>query len=233
MDKEKNREKELIEMMKEAAVLLAKIRTTLVEEMELETSVKFIQEHGHLILVELCGTAKTFEPNIHIHIDEILQTDRMKKEGIKVTVSSKTTGADLLLENGKGIETKTSRIKKATNSKCNFSWNIPPGGNKDRRILVENVKKKTQGGGARFRIENIVGKMIKEYTFTSAFLLAFFAEVPLTEKADSFNFGCRQCQRCESFHRLDKLVHLQTYFEKNGAILWTVWNEKEAKNCVK
>ena len=154
-----------------------------------------------------------FVPTIHQKIDEIIKVGKMKEENPmdKTVVSAHQHGADLIKGNDH-IELKTSVISAKSHYKCNFSFNIPAGNsiNERRQKLLQNVLEKTKGGGTIFEIKDQRAKVIKEYRFSSEFLLEYFKHITLTAKTEKYNFGCRQCTKCKSFHRLDEIVNMQT-----------------------
>jgi hypothetical protein len=203
--------------IKDATALLRKIRIAL-EEMPLQENLTTIEANRNPFEFELCCIAKMFVPTIHQKIDEIIKAGKMKEEDPKdvTLVSTHQHGADLI-QGEKHIEFKASVISAKSQYKCNFSFNIPAGNSIDerRQKLLSNVLEKTKGGGAIFEIKDQRAKFVKQYKFSSEFLLQYFKHITMTTKTEKYNFGCRQCPKCKSFHRLDEITNMQTAFESD------------------
>lgn len=205
-----------------------------------------VKENKQYIEAELCRFVKMLIPNIHQKIDEIIELDDMKKKNAtkhkNTVVSQVQHGADIIDgDTGKCIELKTSIITRAA-PKCNFNWNITSGTFDDyqeRTDFLNNVKgKMANGGHAKFIIKSGVGVTIKEYEYSSDFLVEYFRRVPITVKTTKINFGCLQCKSCSSFHRLDTLSAMEKIFKfkknKLDDLEWdTLFNKKVPSDCKK
>jgi hypothetical protein len=224
--------------IKDAATLLRKIRVSL-EKMELDESLKEIENHKEVLQYELCCIAKMFVPAIHQKIDEIIEVGKRKEiaPNSKVVVSEHQHGADLV-EGNTHTELKVSIIKAKTKNKCNFSFNIPAG--KDvterRQRFLEGVYEKTKNDGAIFTIKDQRAKIVESFHFSSGFLLEYFKQIEITEKTTKYNFGCIQCTKCNKFHRLEKLKQCEVQFNLNPESFktndWTVLTKsKVASTC--
>jgi hypothetical protein len=188
---------------------------------------------------ELCRFAKMMIPNIHQKIDEIIELDDMKNLDTACTtsVSAKQHGADLVnIETDSSFEIKATTITKKS-PKCNISWNIPSGTNDDpeRTTLLESIKEKTKNGYAKYLIKDGVGRLIKSYQFSSEFLVEYFAHVAITPKTTKVNFGCKQCSKCCSFHRLDRMIENEKLFYSQEKSLtkpqWITLFKKQSSEC--
>jgi len=176
-----------------------------------------------LVAAPLCKLTKMIIPNVHQKIDEVAYADDHM-----LIVCEDQHGADLHDSEGNSFELKVS----VCTSRANFNWNIPAGTtSKNRRSLLKSVETKTEGGGAIFVVKSKSSKLLAEYKFSSAFLLAYFARVPLGS-SKNHNMGCKQCTNCRKFHRLDKLQQNNDLFEENpGGVDWNSVFAPTAANC--
>jgi arsenate reductase-like glutaredoxin family protein len=171
---------------------------------------------------ELCNTIKLFVSSPYQKIDEFIEHQQRLQLDPKsnVIVSDATHGADFIdTVTGGKEEIKTSTILKKNNSyRCNINWNIPASKILDERrdLLIKSINKKTIENGATFIIKNHASVEIKRYHFSNMFLIEYFKRIPIKESTKTYNFGCRQCQTCKSFHRLDKLKHFEDNILKNN-----------------
>lgn len=143
-------------------------------------------------------------------------------------------GADLKDKDGKATELKVSVCTVAKKT-CNFNWPVPKDANPTtrRKKLLESIKTKTKGGGAIFLIKDSMARLIGKYTFSEGFLCSYFARLPLPG-CNTHNMGCKRCDSCKSFHRLDKLKKASDVFDKDPeSVNWKDVFAPIASNCAK
>lgn len=179
-----------------------------------------------VLLVPLAELFKMIIPHVH-KLDEFIYAS---KNGMKV--ESALHGADMKDKDGNRWELKVSILGAAT-SRCNFNWTVPRADTPERRRekLLENVREKTEGGGAILRITDSLGNLIEEFKFTHAFLMAYFARVPFGVAA-THNMGTQRCKHCKRFHRLERMHAAQFDFENfPDQVSWAALFAKDATKC--
>lgn len=129
-------------------------------------------------------------------------------------MSTHQHGADLFGPKGECYETKTSMCTTRAPT-CNFNWPVPKGEDETERRakLLESVAAKTKGGSAVLRV--VDGKAVKivEYEFSHAYLMGYFARIPLGGSGNH-NMGCRRCTECKGFHRLERMKYVDDQVRK-------------------
>lgn len=166
---------------------------------------------------------------MHQKVDEIILADSHKD----LVVQACQHGADLKNAKGQAFECKVS-VCTTRAPNCNFNFPVPKG--KDdaerRKKLLASIREKTNGGGAILSIKDGKQRLIKEYNFSEAFLLEYFARIKLG-KSGNHNLSCRRCAKCKGFHRLDWLEKLSKDFAVEGNRDFVDWSDAfgRAKKC--
>ncbi len=176
--------------------------------------------------VPLCRVTRRVVPDVQTKINEIV---RAADENL--TVSTSLHGHDLEGEDGRRYEEKTSRVIRRT-SKCNFSWPLPAGCTPvlRRAKLLQSIDEKTGGGGgAIFTINDAMGRELKTYRLSGAFLLEYFKCLPFTDKQFKHNMGSTFCWTCKSCPRMDHIQQANDVFKKNHGVV--VMGERFAKQA--
>lgn len=188
---------------------------------------------------ELCNIIKLFVSSPYQKIDEFIEHQKRLQLDPKsnVIVSNETHGADFIdTVTGGSEEIKTSTVLKKNNSyRCNINWCIPASKvlEERRNLLLKSINNKTLEKGATFIMNNHAGIEIKRYHFSPMFLIEYFKRIPIKESTKNYNFGCKQCQTCKSFHRLDKLKHFDDTVLKNNPTIeqWNALFSKTESKC--
>jgi hypothetical protein len=178
-----------------------------------------------VLLAPMCRVARLLLPDSVQKMDEVIYADEMG-----LAMNEALHGHDLLHpETGAHIELKTSVCKRKQRRHANFLWPIP--GKVDaadrREKLVASVKEKCKGGYAIFQIKDGLGRRVKSYQLSEAFLSGYFTHVTLGKSA-SHNMGCEQCRVCGEFHRLMYFEHASKLMDEaveNGQVLELAWDE--------
>ncbi len=103
-------------------------------------------------------------------------------------------------------EYKVARATR-TRSSVNFNWPIPAAADNDarRKRLLASVLAKTRDGGLVLVVENGLGDVSHRFVLRHAFLMAFFARIPLGSGNYNIGGGSQQCRQCRGFPRLAQL----------------------------
>lgn len=215
-----------MELAKQKAIILTKQLKELRELIENDKdNTKIIEELSPMIQYELCKMTKMIIPNIHQKIGEIIELENIKKVNPDSIISNKQHGVDIIVNKDSHVEIKESIIKASSGYKCNFNWNVPTGTTHDNRTnLINSVNEKTKNGHARFIIKDHIGKEVKRYEYSNEFLVEYMKRVDINTKTKNINFGCKQCQKCYSFHRLDTLKKFEQELIKKHDKTDQDWN---------
>ena len=90
---------------------------------------------------------------------------------------------------------------------------------------MASIIEKTGGydGEAIFVARDIYGNILNTYYFSGRFVYYFFDEMYKYKGKDikeikvrNYNFGCARCDKCKSYHRLDKLKRYERRFVSLG-----------------
>ena len=211
-----------------AAAAADKTRTLLAQAVELRAKLlTFYEATENLsdipaevsaqLRVLLCRVTRRVVPDVQTKINEIVRA-----ADDNPTVSTALHGHDLEADDGRRYEEKTSRVIRRT-SKCNFSWPLPAAATPvlRRAKLLESIDEKTGGGGgAIFTINDAMGRELKTYRLSGAFLLEYFKCLPFTGTQFKHNMGSTFCWTCKSCPRVDCIQYANDLFEKNhGAVV--------------
>lgn len=175
-----------------------------------------------ILAAPLARLAKMVIPDVHAKIDEVI----VAADYPGLAVNANTHGYDLVDAHGNHIEVKTSVCKERA-PKCNFNWPVPKGTNDAERYakLRASIQEKVAGGFAWLFIRDGMHRQLYRYELSEAFLLEYFARVPLGIST-VHNMGCQRCKSCKHFHRLDRMQHLATKMANaKVAVTDAEWNE--------
>ena len=237
-------ERELYEKFTTLGLLLKEIREQIetnkdYDEKKDESSV-VPERYRLLVAPEICRFAKLLIPDIRQKLDEIIEVDNQikKDKTCSLYVSKSQHGADVIdVKMNRCIEIKTSRITKF-NPICNIMWPVPSVTYKDpsRRVFLDGIREKTKNGFAKYIIQNAKNITIVEYEFKSDFLCELFRRVKITQHTKNINHGCKQCNSCKSFHKLDKMSSMEKlFFLQNNSLSDDSWdvllNQKINSDC--
>eukprot|EP00007_Cunea_sp_BSH-02190019_P010311 CAMPEP_0174242930 /NCGR_PEP_ID=MMETSP0417-20130205/29700_1 /TAXON_ID=242541 /ORGANISM="Mayorella sp, Strain BSH-02190019" /LENGTH=241 /DNA_ID=CAMNT_0015322375 /DNA_START=32 /DNA_END=757 /DNA_ORIENTATION=- len=144
-----------------------------------------------------------------------------------VEVNSAVRGADLKV-NGSGdcIEHKVCTYKETkkggsaiTFSAC--SQNL--GKTARRKKLLEDMERKTRGGGVVMEVKNHRGVTTNTFTMSPRYVMEFFARIPLGS-SKTYSIMVKRCPSCKVFHRIDKVHHYGQVFDaRDGHLSEDEW----------
>jgi hypothetical protein len=193
---------------------------------------------SQLLLPQLSDMITTFHADINKKVAEITFIKNHPEMGL--TISDCQHGADATDTKGGHWELKTSTITTAK-PKVNFNWHIPETKPNETEAaytvrLLASIDEKCKDGGARFDVQQ-QGTSIRLFNLCYPFLRAYFERLPnkLT-RCRNMNFGCKRCNDCGGFHRLEMLERFGFIMLANKQLTDTQWVEvfgKTPQRCNK
>jgi hypothetical protein len=165
---------------------------------------------------ELCKLTNIAVPEAPRKMGEIIfvheENAKIASEEKMLAVYQTEKGADIFYRSsGAKIEHKQSRVKKSNNYKCNINWPFPkhPDVEERRKLMLETVKEKTEGGEAILQMRSATegDVLFNEYRLSHAFLMAYFEDLSPScfPTTSNMNWGCARCKTCLKYHRLEAM----------------------------